>query len=65
MTVYEIRELRDKLRKRSQDLDWEHKVLALDYERLYLECSHPNKYETNTWGRDPGGAFCPDCGKNW
>lgn len=65
MTKEEIqtkcKELSGKIR--AFQLEIEH--VRIDIKHVQLECLHPDKYGTNTWGRDPGGAYCPDCGKSW
>lgn len=60
-----IRELYKELLNSVRDLQKmiEHKRIEMKHVRL--DCEHPDKYSTNTWGRDPGGAYCPDCGESW
>lgn len=65
MTPDEIKAKRAKVDKKMQRLRYEIETTRLKYKQLYLECAHPDKYDTNCMGRDPGGAHCPDCGKDW
>ena len=48
-----------------RDLEKQIEHVRVNMKHLQLDCKHQAKYSTNTWGRDPGGAYCPDCGKNW
>jgi uncharacterized coiled-coil DUF342 family protein len=64
-TLEEIRSRRGKLLEKMTRLDQKRDRLMLKIRQLYDECPHTNKYSTNAMGRDPGGAYCPDCGKSW
>ena len=65
MTQAEIRakkvEYIDKIAGLNRQIDH----VRVDFQHLYLECEHPDKYSHNAMGRDPHGARCPDCGKCW
>ena len=65
MSTYEINTRRKELDAIAKDLAKQRDHLRLEYQHLQLDCEHPNKESQNTWGRDPGGAYCHDCGKHW
>lgn len=65
MSAEDIATRKKELDDRAKELKKQQDHLQVDYQHLYLDCEHPKKYGTNTWGRDPGGAYCPDCGKSW
>jgi hypothetical protein len=65
MTPEQIRARRGELSSQIQNLKNQIEHVRIDFKHLQLECKHPGKISTNTWGRDPGGAHCPDCDKNW
>jgi hypothetical protein len=65
VTPEEIGAKREELETKLGDLQRQIEHVKVDMDHLYLECDHPERYSTNTMGRDPGGAYCPDCGKHW
>lgn len=64
-TPEDIRERRAELAERMKKLNAKRDRLSLKFKHVQDECAHPNKYGTDSMGRDPNGAHCPDCGKSW
>jgi hypothetical protein len=65
MTQQQIRDKKVEYIKKIDELNRQIEHVRIDFQHLYLECKHPDKYGTNAMGRDPNGAKCPDCGKSW
>lgn len=64
MTLEEVRKRREELRAQLAELERQKMHIQVEFQHLYLECPHTNSYSENTWGRDPGGWYCPDCGQS-
>lgn len=65
MTQQQIRDKRVEYILKIDELQKEIEHIHVDFQHLYLTCEHPDKFSHNAMGRDPDGAYCPDCGKSW
>lgn len=64
------------IKARKKELDHQHTLMSarhgeelaryrIEVQLMQAQCKHKAKYATNCMGRDPGGAYCPTCGKSW
>lgn len=63
MTQTQIRLQRRKLTERAKALQAEERILRAEWENLWAQCPHVNKYKYTACGDQ--GERCQDCNKDW